>query len=104
MHDIFEIGKHDSKSPYQQVYERSKLQALEEDAAAIREKRRLSRKISVNRRLTEGQGLSDSHSGIWLDDEREGNPMTEDEKRRSVRRVTMSKRMDESQGLSSSRK
>ena len=97
MHDIFEVGKNDYRTPYQKKQETAKVN--DEDSEISRERRRLSRRKTVSHRLTEGQGLSDSHSGTWVKE----TTMTEDERRRSARRLTMSKRLDESQGLSSSR-
>jgi hypothetical protein len=89
MHDIFEIGKKEYKTPYQQASENAKLSEVDPES---REKRRLSRRKTVSRRLTEGQGLSDSHSGTWV---KQGIVSSEEEQRRSDRRRTMANRLDD---------
>ena len=97
MHDIFEIGKNEYKTPYQKHYENAKLN--DEETEDMRNKRRLSRRKTVSKRLTKGQGLSDSHSGTWIQE----RTVSEDEQRRSARRVSMAKRLDESKGHNKSR-
>ena len=69
------------------------------DDLDIRRKRRLSRRKTVANRLATGRGLSDSHGGLWVDDE-EGSSMTQ--KQRSIRRRTMTRRLEEGTGLSDS--
>ena len=98
LHSIFEIGKNEYKTPYQKFYEEGKAKVEESEEA--REKRRLSRRKTVSKRLTEGQGLSDSHSGTWIEDEK---TISEDEKRRSARKVSMSRRLDKAQEGTTSR-
>lgn len=98
MHDIFEVGKNEHKTPYQEAYESAR-RMEEEESAESRRKRRISRRKTVSERLTEGHGLSDSHSGTWV---QEGS-IDANEQRRSARRITMAKRLGESTGLSDSR-
>jgi len=91
MHPVFEIGKHEYKTPYQAAYDNARKPAKEdiEDTVESHEKRRISRRKSVSKQLVEGQGLSDSHGGTWFNE----NEMTDDEKRRTGRRMNMSKRL-----------
>ncbi len=97
MHDIFEIGKNEYKTPYQMAYENAKMKSEETDEE--RRRRHLSRRKTISKRLIEGQGLSDSHSGTWLQEDK----MNEHEKRRSDRRISISKRLEDSSGLNRSR-
>ena len=84
MHGIFEIGKHEYKTPYQAAYENAR-KASEQDAI----QRTVSRRQTMSKRLTEHHGLSDSHGGTWL---KEGE-MSDDEKRRSSRRINLAQRL-----------
>jgi len=89
MHDVFEVGKHEYKSPYQTAYDNARI-AAEEDSEESGEKRRVSRRQTVSKRLVEGHGLSDSHGGTWF---KEDNINNEDEKRRAGRRSDMARRL-----------
>lgn len=90
MHDIFEIGKNEYKTPYQQAYENAKKAQEDASTPESRRQRLLSRRRTISQRLTEGHGLSDSHGGTWLVEE----DMGEDERRRLERRTSMAKRLD----------
>mmetsp|Transcript_13093 Transcript_13093/g.19082 ORF Transcript_13093/g.19082 Transcript_13093/m.19082 type:complete len:215 (-) Transcript_13093:85-729(-) len=102
MHEVFEIGKHEHKTPYQEVLERSRQEEQErgwsEDLESMK-KRRLSRRKTVSKHLSEGHGLSDSHGGTWL---KEDGMTSEQQQRRSTRRMTVAKRLEGGQGLSDS--
>jgi hypothetical protein len=93
MHDIFEIGKNEYKTPYQQAYENAK-KVKEGHSDGIspesRMQRLLSRRRTMSQRLTEGHGLSDSHGGTWLAEQ----DLSDDERRRMERRMGMAKRLE----------
>jgi hypothetical protein len=61
LHPIFEIGKEDRSTRYQQLVK--KAQVLEEEKE--REDRRIRRRKTLHENLVHGQGLSDSHGGKW---------------------------------------
>jgi hypothetical protein len=95
MHPIFEIGKHESKTPYQMAYENARKHAepdIDDTTVESHEKRRISRRKTVSKQLIEGRGLSDSHGGKWI----KGDEMSDDEKRRTGRRLDLSKRLTNS--------
>lgn len=94
MHDIFEIGKNEYKTPYQQAYENAKKakeqQHVDDASPELRRQRLLSRRRTMSQRLTEGHGLSDSHGGTWLAEQ----DLSDDERRRMERRMGMAKRLE----------
>jgi len=61
LHPIFEIGKQDRSTRYQELIKR----AQQIEGEKEREKRRLQRHQSLHENLVHGQGLSDSHGGRW---------------------------------------
>mmetsp|Transcript_5342 Transcript_5342/g.7945 ORF Transcript_5342/g.7945 Transcript_5342/m.7945 type:complete len:227 (+) Transcript_5342:2683-3363(+) len=111
LHDIFKIGEKETKkvTPYQESIQKDKEKMMVDASASVlgdgvedindRKKRRLSRRKTVANRLEKGRGLSDSHGGHWVEDERDGS-MTQ--KQRAIRRRTMTKRLEEGKGLSDS--
>ena len=96
LHNIFEIGKKDTQTPYQKSLA---LANADENSLAERELRRLSRRKSVRMRLEESRGLSDSHGGQWIRDEER---VEERQKRRLSRRKTVQRRLENGHGLSDS--
>eukprot|EP00552_Chaetoceros_brevis_P001455 CAMPEP_0197743718 /NCGR_PEP_ID=MMETSP1435-20131217/36098_1 /TAXON_ID=426625 /ORGANISM="Chaetoceros brevis, Strain CCMP164" /LENGTH=120 /DNA_ID=CAMNT_0043334771 /DNA_START=382 /DNA_END=745 /DNA_ORIENTATION=+ len=56
MHEIFEIGKHDHRTPYQEAYDNAKNEGEDSNS---RKKRILSRRKTMSQRLSEQTGLSD---------------------------------------------
>ena len=67
LHSIYEVGKAE-KSDGMTDYQRDKVRALEEQEEEIRDRylRRLSRRATIRKRLEEGQGLSNSRGGNWV--------------------------------------
>jgi hypothetical protein len=92
MHDIFEIGKHEHKTPYQEAYENAQKARghVDDVSPESRRQRLLSRRRTMSQRLTEGHGLSDSHGGTWLMEQ----DLSVDERRRVERRMGMAKRLE----------
>jgi hypothetical protein len=95
MHGIFEIGKNEYKTPYQQAYENARKAGENEEGKdyspqELRRQRLLSRRRTMSTRLTQGHGLSDSHGGTWQFEE----DLSEDERRRVERRMSMAKRLE----------
>ena len=70
LHDIFEVGKLDTRTPYQKERDDSQIDSREnstEHLAQERQKRITARRNTVRRRIEEGHGLSDAHGGHWLE-------------------------------------
>jgi len=86
MHEIFEIGKHDHRTPYQEAYDNAKNEGEDSNS---RKKRILSRRKTMSQRLSEQTGLSDSHGGVWINEEMQSEERT----RRSARQVASAKRL-----------
>ncbi len=85
---IFNIGRIDDTTPLHKANENHH---NEECDAKSRRSRRLSRRKTMSKRMSERQGLSDSHGGTWVTEETE----SEQRSRRSRRQVAMAKRFDE---------
>ena len=111
LHDIFHINekKKNTKTPYQQRVEEGKKIDISDktndidndeviDNSETRKMRRLSRRKTVANRIEKGRGLSDSHSGHWVD---EGDTSLT-QQQRTIRRRALTKRMEEGKGLSDS--
>mmetsp|Transcript_22183 Transcript_22183/g.25671 ORF Transcript_22183/g.25671 Transcript_22183/m.25671 type:complete len:218 (-) Transcript_22183:270-923(-) len=102
LHDIFHIGEKEKPlTPYQRSIENAKKVGgdYNNDTSFDRKRRRLSRRKTRADRLQKGRGLSDSHSGHWLEED-ETTTMTQ--QNRSSRRQNMTKRLEEGRGLSDS--
>lgn len=66
LHRVMEKGKKDTSTPYQQTINRAKEKELE--GLETRKTRRMVRRQTIAKHLEEGNGLSDSHGGHWLDE------------------------------------
>mmetsp|Transcript_30478 Transcript_30478/g.45373 ORF Transcript_30478/g.45373 Transcript_30478/m.45373 type:complete len:181 (-) Transcript_30478:223-765(-) len=64
LHDIYEVGKTPAGTEYQKSLQRAQMR---EEEIKERERRRLLRRASVQKRLEEGHALSDSHGGHWVE-------------------------------------
>ena len=100
---IYEAGKKEgvvSSAGGLSDYQRDLQRAQErEDEIRERNRRRLGRRKTMQQRLEEGHGLSDSHSGHWADD---NTSQGEAVRRRLSRRATMRQRLEKGHGLSDS--
>mmetsp|Transcript_8891 Transcript_8891/g.12293 ORF Transcript_8891/g.12293 Transcript_8891/m.12293 type:complete len:176 (-) Transcript_8891:237-764(-) len=70
LHDVFEVGKTPTGTDYQKSLQRAQMR---EEEIKERERRRILRRQSVQKRLEEGHGLSDSHGGHWVENGAENN-------------------------------
>jgi hypothetical protein len=103
---IYEAGKKEGvvstaggMSNYQQELRRARER---EEEIHERNRRRLSRRKTMQERLEEGHGLSDSHSGHWAEDNTSQGEAWERNRRRLSRRATMRQRLEEGHGISDS--
>jgi len=74
LHDIFDLGKIDSRTPYQKQREDGDMEGNNNDISTMehlaieRQRRITARRNTMRHRMEEGHGLSDSHGGHWLED------------------------------------
>jgi len=79
LHDIFQQGKIDTRTPYQKQLEDG-VDNSTEHLSQERQRRITARRNTVRHRIEEGHGLSDAHGGHWP---QEGQS-EDDEKRKAV--------------------